>query len=90
MGLFKKNKKKFGEILIEEGLATKEDIEDALKMQKEIWETKQIQKKIGTILHEKGIIEAEDIDNVLERQGRMEGFILKGLIYSIFRSKQPR
>jgi len=90
MGLFRKNKKKIGEILIERGLATKEDIEDALKMQKEICETKLIQKKICTILHENGIIELEDIDNVLEEQERMEGFILKGLIYSVFHPRQPR
>lgn len=88
--MFKKNKQKFGEILIKKGLATREDVEEALKIQKEIWETKQVQKKIGTILSEKGVIDVEDIDYVLEEQKRMENTLLKGLIYSIFHSKQPR
>ena len=88
MGLFrKKNRKKFGEILIEKGLATKDDIEGALKIQKDIREAKQTQKKIGAILHEKGIIDLEDIEDVVEEQKRFEGFLLKGLIYSIFHSK---
>ena len=84
MGFFKKNRKKFGEILIEKGLATQEDIDGALKTQKETQETKQIQKKIGTILYEKGVIDLEDIENVLEEQKQFEGFILKSFIYSIF------
>ena len=87
MGLFKKNRKKFGEILIEKGLATKSDDEEALKLQQEAWEAKQIQKRIGAILCEKGVIEMTDVENVLEEQKRFEGFILKGLIYSIFHSK---
>lgn len=90
MGLFNRQRKKFGEILIEKGLASKEDVEEALKIQKEILETKQVQKNIGTILSEKGIIDLEDIDGVLAEQRRREGFLLKGLIYSIFHSKQPR
>lgn len=90
MGLFKRKRKRFGEILVERGLATKEDIEDALKVQREIRETKQIQKQIGAILHEKGVIELDDIDNVLEEQKNAENFLLKGLIYSIFHSKQPK
>lgn len=90
MGLFKKNRPKFGEILIEKGLATQKDVEEALKIQKEVWETRQIQKNIGTILNEKGIIGAEDIESVLEEQKRREGVILKGLIYSIFHSAQPK
>ena len=87
MGLFKRNRKKFGQILIEKSLATKEEIEEALGIQRELDKTKRIQKKIGAILHEKGVIELEDIENTLEEQRRMEGFILKGLIYSIFHSK---
>lgn len=90
MSLFRKRKRKFGEILIEKGLATKDDIEDALKIQKEIWETKQAQKKIGTILYEKGVIDLEDIEGVLETQKRLEMLILKSWIYSIFHSSQPR
>ncbi len=90
MGLFKKERKKFGEILIDKGLATKKDIEEALRLQKEIFDTKQIQKKIGAILLEKGVIELEDIDKVLAEQGSGEGFFLKGIIYSLFHSKQPK
>lgn len=89
MGFFKK-RKKFGEILIEKGLATKAEIDDALRTQKEIWETRQVQKQIGAILSEKGVIDLDDIDYVLAEQKRGEGFILKGLVYSIFHSKQPR
>lgn len=90
MGLFRKKRKKFGEILIEKGLATKEDVDGALKLQKEIRETKQVQKKIGAILYGKGIIDLEDIDEVLEAQKNLEGYILKGWIYSMFHSSQPR
>lgn len=90
MWLFRKKKKKFGEILIKKGLATKEDIEDALRIQKEIRETKQIQKQIGAILQERGVIETEDIDNVLAEQRQGENLLLKGLVYSIFHSKQPK
>jgi len=87
MSLFERNKKKFGQILIEKGLATKDEIEEALRIQRELNETKRVQKKIGVILNEKGIIELADIENTLHEQRRMEGFILKGLIYSIFNSK---
>ncbi|OGW83155.1 MAG: hypothetical protein A2987_04365 [Omnitrophica bacterium RIFCSPLOWO2_01_FULL_45_10] len=87
MALFRRDRKKFGEMLIEKGLATKTDIEEALKVQKEIYETKRIQKKIGVILHEKGIIDLDSIDDVLNEQKHFNGFILKGLIYSIFHSK---
>ena len=90
MSLFKKKRPKFGEILIEKGLATQKDVEEALKIQKEIWETKQIQKNLGAILNEKGIIDVEDIENVLQEQKRREGLILKGFIYSIFHSGQPK
>ena len=83
-------KKKFGEILIEKGLATKEQVEEALKVQKELLEKNEIQKKIGAILHEKGVIDFEDVEEVLKEQKRLEGFILKSLVYSIFHSKQPK
>ncbi len=90
MGLFKKKRPKFGEILIERGLATLQDVNEALKAQKEIWEAKQIQKNLGTILSEKGIIDVQDIENVLQEQKRREGFILTGFIYSMFHSGQPK
>jgi len=90
MGLFKKKRPKFGELAIEMGLATPKDIDEALAAQKEIWETKKIQKNIGTILNEKGILSVEDVDTVLVKQKQREGFILSGIIYSIFHSGQPK
>lgn len=89
MGLFRTTRirKRFGEILIEKGLATKEDIEDALRIQGRLGQARQIQKKIGVILHEKGVIGLEDIENTLDEQRKMESFLLKGMIYSIFHSK---
>lgn len=87
MSIFKRDRKKFGEILITKGLATKEEVEEALRIQRELAETKRVQKKIGVILHEKGVIELADIENTLDEQRRMEGFILKGMIYSIFNAK---
>ncbi|MFH0764535.1 MAG: hypothetical protein V1927_05975 [Candidatus Omnitrophota bacterium] len=90
MGLFKKNRPKFGELLVEKGLATQKDVEEALKTQREIWDTKQIQKNLGSILNEKGIIDVEDIEDVLQEQKRREGFLLKGFVYSVFHSGQPK
>jgi len=90
MGLFRRKRPKFGEILVARGLATQKDVDEALKVQEELRETKQIQKNLGTILSEKGVIGVEDIDAVLEEQKRREGFILNGLIYSIFHSGQPK
>ncbi len=90
MGLFRRKRPKFGEILVERGLATQNDIDEALKIQKELREANQIQKNLGTILTEKGDIGMEDIDAVLEEQKRREGFIRNGLIYSIFHSGQPK
>jgi len=89
MGLFRRNRnrKKFGEILIAKGLASRQDVEEALRAQKEMQETKQVQKAIGVILSEKGIIDEEDVENVLKEQNRGESFFLKGLVYSIFHAK---
>jgi len=41
-------------------------------------------------LYEKGVIDTEDVDQALAEQKRLEGFILKGVIYSIFHSGQTR
>lgn len=90
MGLFKRNPKKFGEILVEKGLASLKDVEEALRTQQEIWEKKRIQLKLGTILYEKGIIDIDDIEEVLKEQKRLEEFVLGSFIYSIFHSKQPK
>lgn len=90
MGLFAGKREKLGEILIKNGLATKEQVEDALDTQKEIRDTKKIEKTLGAILVERGIITSEDVVGALKEQRAKEGFILKGLIYSIFHSKSPR
>lgn len=86
MSFWYKKKRKFGEIAVEKGLASKEQVEDALKVQRELLTTKQIQKKIGIILNEKGVLDLEDIERVLDEQ-RRDGFILKGIIYSIFNAR---
>ena len=68
-GLFKiKKKKHFGEIAIGKGLASKKDVDEALKLQKEYAEKHQIQKKIGAILTEKGILTPDDVKTILEEQ----------------------
>lgn len=91
MRLFKrKEKDRFGEILIQKGLATRQEVEEALKAQKEIRKTSQAQKSVGAILSEGGVIGPEDIDAVLEEQKKRESFLLKGLVYSIFHSGQPK
>ena len=77
----------FGQILIEKGLATKQEVDEALRLQKELLGAKNIQKAIGAILSEKGVISEEDIAMILNEQKRRESFILKGLIYSIFRAR---
>jgi len=88
---FKRSKKnRFGEILIQKGLATRQEVEEALKTQAEILKTEQVQKSVGSILSEKGVIGPEDIDSVLEEQRKRDGFILNGLVYSIFHSGQPK
>ncbi len=91
MGLFRrKEKDRFGEILIEKGLATRGVVEEALKIQKDIRETSRVYKAIGAILTEKGVIGPEDIDVVIQEQKKRDGFIIKWWIYSIFHSMQPK
>lgn len=62
-----KNKKLFGQIAVEKGLATEEDIEKALEIQK-VEQEKRIERKIGAILFEKGVLAMEDINTVLKEQ----------------------
>jgi hypothetical protein len=90
LDIFRKKRPKFGEILIEKGLATPKDVDEALREQKEIWRTRKIQKQIGIILSEKGVIGTEDIEAVLAEQKRRERFLLVGFIYEIFHSKEPK
>lgn len=60
--------KKIGEILINEGLATKEDIEEALYKQTE-------QPKIGEILVQEGKITEEKLAEALQKQKKIEAKI---------------
>jgi hypothetical protein len=87
MGLFRKRTKKFGEVLIEKGYASREEVEAALREQRQISELKGIEKTIGDILYEKGIIDVEQIEEVLEAQKRSDGFFVKNLMYWMFHSK---
>lgn len=87
MGFFRKKREKFGEILIKRGLATREEIDSALREQEELRETKNIQKQIGAILCERGIIDMPDVEDVLREQKRVDDFILKSLVYWLFHSK---
>jgi hypothetical protein len=87
LGLFRKRRKKFGEILIEKGYASREEVEAALREQREISELKGIEKTIGDILYEKGIIDVEQIEEALEAQKRSDSFFLKSLTYWMFHSK---
>lgn len=86
----RKEKDRFGEILISKGLATRKDVDEALKVQRDIRETKKVQKAIGAILSEKGVIGPEDIDAVLTEQNKRDGFITRSLTYFIFHSTQPK
>jgi hypothetical protein len=85
MGLFGRKPKKLGEILIEKGLASREDVAEALKIQKELKGTKKIQKRVGDILSDKGVITLEDLHFALAEQKRVEGFIIKGMLDSAWR-----
>ncbi len=74
-------RKKFGEIAIEKKLITREILEKALLIQKNLLDADKEYKKIGVILHEMGAIEHEDLEMILQEQ---EGFFLWKWIYSIF------
>lgn len=69
-------KKRFGEIAIAKGLATKKDIAEALRLQKEYAEKHKIHKEIGAILTEKGIFNADDVKFILEEQKNNERSIM--------------
>ncbi|MFH1798735.1 MAG: hypothetical protein ABH844_05300 [Candidatus Omnitrophota bacterium] len=63
-----KKRKKFGEIAIARGLASEQDIREALRIQKEYAEKHEIHKEIGAILTEKGIFSPNDVKTILEEQ----------------------
>ncbi len=64
----RKKRKKFGEIAIEKGLASRQDINEALRIQKEYDEKHKIHKEIGAILTEKGVFTPDDVKTILEEQ----------------------
>lgn len=87
MGLLGRKHKKFGEILLEKGYVSKDQIDAALKEQAALAASKGVDKNIGDILYEKGIIDVEQIEEILEEQKRAGAFFLKSLTYWIFHSK---
>ena len=87
MGIFVKKHKRFGEILIEKGYVSREQVDAALREQRQIAEIKGVDKNIGDILYEKGIIDVEQIGEVLAEQKRSDSFFLKSLMYWLFHSK---
>jgi hypothetical protein len=90
MGLFKRKKRMFGEIAIAKGLATKEDIEEALTVQRELFAMRKIQRALGAILQDKGVLSMDDVNSVLDEQKRSEGLLVKGFVYSLFHSGYPK
>jgi small-conductance mechanosensitive channel len=67
--IFRKRKiKRFGEIAVDKGLASEEDIREALRIQKEYAEKHKVHKEIGAILTEKGVLSPEDVKSILEEQ----------------------
>ena len=67
--------KKFGEIAVMKGLASLEDIDDALLVQKEYCKKNNAPKEIGQILIEKGVLKANDVKTILEEQKKGTGLI---------------
>lgn len=61
-------KKKFGEIAVGKGLASEEDVKEALRTQKEYAEKHKMHKKIGAIMTEKGILTPNDVKTILGEQ----------------------
>lgn len=73
---FRKNKDKlFGEIAISKGLASKEDIVNALRIQKEFLERQNIHRAIGAILIENGVLKPDDVKNILDDQRNSMGWM---------------
>ena len=69
MGLFdKKDVERFGEIAVEKGYITQEQLDGALAEQKDLKEKSGIHKKIGVILMEKGLIQTNQLNAVLREQ----------------------
>lgn len=73
--LRRKKARMFGEIAVMRGLASLEDIEDALRLQKEYREKNNTYKEIGQILIEKGVLKATDVKDILEEQKKGTGLL---------------
>jgi len=69
----KKRPKQFGEVALDKGLVSEQDISEVLRIQREYIEKHNIHKKIGTILSDKGILTQEDIEIILEEQKKQTG-----------------
>lgn len=68
-----KKTKKFGEIAVDKGLVSREDITEALNIQKEYTEKHNEYKEIGAILTEKGLLTPNDVTVILEEQKNKMG-----------------
>ena len=73
MALRRRNRLRLGDLLIQQNVLTKEQLEQALQMQKGT------NKKIGEILVEKGFITEEMISRALEAQMGLKTVQLRGL-----------
>ncbi|MBD3426403.1 MAG: hypothetical protein GF409_04125 [Candidatus Omnitrophica bacterium] len=66
--LRKKKTKKFGEIAVGRGLASEDEVKEALRIQKEYEQKHQQHKEIGAIMTEKGILSPNDVKSILDEQ----------------------
>ena len=73
--LTRRKSKKFGEIAVVKGLATENDIQEALRTQKEFDEKDKLHKEIGAILTEKGILTPNDVRTILDEQKGQTGLM---------------
>ncbi|MBD3379592.1 MAG: hypothetical protein GF408_03915 [Candidatus Omnitrophica bacterium] len=68
--------RRFGEIAVSKGLASRKDIEEAIKTQKEYAENHKVQREIGAILTEKGILTPDDVKSILEEQQKNQDSLM--------------
>ena len=71
----KRKTKQFGKLAIEHGLASEQDIEEALAIQKDYAENHNTYKEIGVILTEKGVLTPNDVTFLLKKQKKGLGLI---------------
>ena len=70
--LKRKKAKKFGEIAVGRGLASEEDVKEALRIQKDYEEKHKVHKEIGAIMTERGILTPNDVKSILDEQKGMD------------------